>query len=113
MVKYLGSEVEVLAINSAAAVPADGTVSASFAIPQKTNYLAMSVRPVGTYDTISVSLQIATNDVAGEYATLKTSVAVGGEYYISNALVAKFCRVVVTSSTGASRTGLVVGLLVK
>jgi hypothetical protein len=112
MTKYLGTEAEVNVIDSAAVVPDDGTVSDVYAIPKLARLLAMSIRPVGTYGAISVSLSISNNATSG-FAIIKTSTSTTGEYYTSGALAAKFCKVTVTSSSGASRTGLVVGLLAK
>jgi hypothetical protein len=104
---------EYLAIDSEDAVPADGTVSETMAIPQRARLLSLSIRPVGTFSTLNVQLQVANNDVAAEFATLKNSTSATGEYYTSGALAARFCRVVVVTSTGASRTGLVVGVNAK
>jgi hypothetical protein len=113
MIEALSKGTEVLAINSAAAIPDDGALSNSYAIPVNASYLNISLRPVGTFVTLVVALQLSNNDVTAEYVDAYTSsVAAGGLTIIAPA-GANFCRVKVTSSTGASRTGLVVGILAR
>jgi hypothetical protein len=111
--QLLMTGVEELVINSPAAVLADGTKSETYALPASCRCLGFETRPVGTYVTLVVSLQVSNEDVDGSYKTLVTTTAVGGEYIHLAPVAAKFVRVLVTSSTGASRTGLVVGVVAR
>lgn len=112
MTYILDVDSEVNVIDSAAAVPADATESAVYAIPQRSRLLCMTVKPVGTFTALSVSLKISNQQDSG-FATIKTMTDIGGGLYTSPPLAARFCKVVVNSSTGAERTGLVVGLYSK
>jgi hypothetical protein len=102
-------QVEALAINSPAAVPIDGSLSDAYAIPLGIRYLSFSVRPVGTFDSISVSLQISNNNVTEEFTALSTVTAAG--VTVVGPLASNFCRIKVNSSAGTERTGLVIGIL--
>lgn len=105
--------VECLAIDSAAAVPSDGTISKSMAVPPDAvgRSISVAIRPVGTYATLSISIQVSNTNVAANYQEVDTSTVVGGELIIYWPIKACFMRIVMTSSTGASRTGMVIGVL--
>ena len=104
--------VEVLAINSAAAVPADGALSASYALPIKRSHLggiSIRITPTTDFTTLVLEIQFANNDVAAEFQTTYSSSVLAGELLTIAPLAARFLRIKKTSSTGGS--GLVVGVV--
>lgn len=110
MTTLLNPGVEELVVNSPAAIPADGTASSGYAVPQGMTNLAVSIRPVGTYTSLSVAVQIANNNVDAEFADAYTSTAIAGEFVVVPFYAGRFVRVKINSSAGAARTGIVIGI---
>ena len=113
MTYSLMTGVEVLAIDSAAVVPSDGAVSSGYAVPASITNIQVRIFPVGTFDTLVVVVQTANNDIAAQYGDVYSSSAAAGEIVVVPFYAGNFVRIKVTSSTGASRTGLTVGIVGK
>jgi len=111
-VTSLMTGIELKVIDSAAAVPDDGALSASYALPIKRSHLggiSIRITPTTSFTTLSLEIQFANNDVAAEYQTAYTSSVLAGELLTIAPLAARFLRIKKTSSTGGS--GLVVGVV--
>lgn len=111
MIRLLSAGTEELAFDSAAAVPENDAVSATYAIPNSVSGsvgVSVSIRPTTNFSALSVAIQTANNDVAAEFSTLVTSTAVAGEVKIV-CPTSSFLRIKFTSATGGS--GVIIGLL--
>lgn len=108
--ELLTRNIEALAFDNVTN-PSNGAVSRTFALPPRQVLITWRTLFAVNPSAVSISIQVAQNNVSAEYQALDTSTYITvGEGRTVGPIIARFMRVIHTSRTGGS--GITVGVMV-